>query len=136
MARFQLLDRIKGEHSCSSSGDEEKIAWLRQVLDWHDDVGDLRELSDALRQDVLEDRIYVFTRDGHVIDLPAGSTPLDFAYKVHTEIGHSCRGAKVNRKIVPLTYRLKVGDQVDILRQTEARPSRDWLNQNLGYLWR
>jgi GTP pyrophosphokinase len=113
---------------------EEKIAWLRQVLDWHDDVGDLRELSDALRQDVLEDRIYVFTRDGHVIDLPAGSTPLDFAYKVHTEIGHSCRGAKVNRKIVPLTYRLKVGDQVDILRQTEARPSRDWLNQNLGYL--
>ena len=64
------------------------------------------------------------------LDLP----PLDFAYKVHTEIGHSCRGAKVNRKIVPLTYRLKVGDQVDILRQSEARPSRDWLNQNLGYL--
>ena len=113
---------------------EEKIAWLRQVLDWHDEVGDLRELSDALRQDVLEDRIYVFTRDGHVVDLPYGSTPLDFAYKVHTEIGHSCRGAKVNRKIVPLTYRLKVGDQVDILRQSEARPSRDWLNQSLGYL--
>ena len=113
---------------------EEKIAWLRQVLDWHDEVGDLRELSDALRQDVLEDRIYVFTRDGHVVDLPSGSTPLDFAYKVHTEIGHSCRGAKVNRKIVPLTYRLKVGDQVDILRQSEARPSRDWLNQTLGYL--
>ena len=113
---------------------EEKIAWLRQVLDWHDEVGDLRELSDALRQDVLEDRIYVFTRDGHVVDLPFGSTPLDFAYKVHTEIGHSCRGAKVNRKIVPLTYRLKVGDQVDILRQSEARPSRDWLNQTLGYL--
>ncbi len=113
---------------------EEKIAWLRQVLDWHDEVGDLRELSDALRQDVLEDRIYVFTRDGHVVDLPSGSTPLDFAYKVHTEIGHSCRGAKVNRKIVPLTYRLKVGDQVDILRQSEARPSRDWLNQSLGYL--
>ena len=113
---------------------EEKIGWLRQVLDWHDEVGDLLELSDALRQDVLEDRIYVFTRDGHVVDLPAGSTPLDFAYKVHTEIGHSCRGAKVNRKIVPLTYRLKVGDQVDILRQTEPRPSRDWLNQSLGYL--
>ena len=113
---------------------EEKIEWLRQVLDWHDEVGDLRELSDALRHDVLEDRIYVFTRDGHVVDLPSGSTPLDFAYKVHTEIGHSCRGAKVNRKIVPLTYRLKVGDQVDILRQGEARPSRDWLNQSLGYL--
>ncbi len=113
---------------------EEKIAWLRQVLDWHDEVGDLRELSDALRQDVLEDRIYVFTRDGHVVDLPSGSTPLDFAYKVHTEIGHSCRGAKVNRKIVPLTYPLRVGDQVDILRQSEARPSRDWLNQSLGYL--
>ena len=113
---------------------EEKIAWLRQVLDWHDEVGDLRELSDALRQDVLEDRIYVFTRDGHVVDLPSGSTPLDFAYKVHTEIGHSCRGAKVNRKIVPLNYLLKVGDQVDILRQSEARPSRDWLNQSLGYL--
>ena len=113
---------------------EEKIGWLRQVLDWHDEVGDLLELSDALRQDVLEDRIYVFTRDGHVVDLPAGATPLDFAYKVHTEIGHSCRGAKVNRKIVPLTYRLKVGDQVDILRQSEPRPSRDWLNQSLGYL--
>ena len=113
---------------------EEKIAWLRQVLDWHDEVGDLRELSDALRQDFLEDRIYVFTRDGHVIDLPVGSTPLDFAYKVHTQVGHSCRGCKVNRKIVPLTYRLKVGDQVDILRQNDARPSRDWLNQSLGYL--
>lgn len=113
---------------------EEKISWLRQVLDWHDEVGDLRELSDALRQDVLEDRIYVFTRDGHVVDLPAGSTPLDFAYKLHTEIGHSCRGAKVNRRIVPLTYRLKVGDQVEILRQRDARPSRDWLNQGLGYL--
>ena len=113
---------------------EEKIAWLRQVLDWHDEVGDLRELSNALRQDVLEDRIYVFTRDGHVVDLPVGSTPLDFAYKVHTQVGHSCRGCKVNRKIVPLTYRLKVGDQVDILRQNDARPSRDWLNQSLGYL--
>ena len=113
---------------------EEKIAWLRQVLDWHDEVGDLRELSDALRQDVLEDRIYVFTRDGHVVDLPVGSTPLDFAYKVHTEVGHSCRGCKVNRKIVPLTYRLKVGDQVDILRQNDSRPSRDWLNHSLGYL--
>ncbi len=113
---------------------EEKIAWLRQVLDWHDELGDLQELSHALRQDVLEDRIYVFTRDGHVVDLPSGSTPLDFAYKVHTDIGHSCRGAKVNRKIVPLTYLLKVGDQVDILRQSEARPSRDWLNQSLGYL--
>ena len=64
----------------------------------------------------------------------SGSTPLDFAYKVHTEVGHSCRGCKVNRKIVPLTYRLKVGDQVDILRQNDARPSRDWLNQSLGYL--
>ncbi|MGB2474931.1 MAG: RelA/SpoT family protein, partial [Litorivicinaceae bacterium] len=127
--------RYKGtDADISGEAYEEKIAWLRQVLDWHDEVGDLRDLSEALRQDVLEDRIYVFTRDGHVVDLPAGSTPLDFAYKVHTEIGHSCRGAKVNRKIVPLTYRLKVGDQVDILRQSEARPSRDWLNQGLGYL--
>ena len=73
---------------------EEKIAWLRQVLDWHDEVGDLRELSDALRQDVLEDRIYVFTRDGHVVDLPVGSTPLDFAYKVHTQVGHSVEVAR------------------------------------------
>ena len=127
--------KYKGtDNEISGEAYEEKIAWLRQVLDWHDEVGDLRELSDALRQDVLEDRIYVFTRDGHVVDLPVGSTPLDFAYKIHTEVGHSCRGCKINRKIVPLTYRLKVGDRVDILRQNDARPSRDWLNQSLGYL--
>ena len=127
--RYKGTDTQDGDH-----GYEDKIAWLRQVLDWHDEVGDLRELSDALRQDVLEDRIYVFTKDGHVVDLPAGATPLDFAYKLHTEVGHSCRGAKVNRRIVPLTYALKVGDQVEILRQSELRPSRDWLNPSLGYL--
>ncbi len=127
--------RYKGtDADFSGEAYEDKISWLRQVLDWHDEAGDFRGLSDSLRQDVLDDRIYVFTRDGHVVDLPTGSTPLDFAYKVHTDVGHSCRGAKVNGSIVPLTYHLRVGDQVDILRQNECRPSRDWLNQGIGYL--
>lgn len=116
------------------AGYEEKISWLRQVLEWHEDLGDSEGLRDILRGDVTQDRVYVFTPDGHVIDLPAGATPVDFAYRVHTEVGHRCRGAKVNGRIVQLNHALKTGDQVEILTSSEERPRRDWLNTNLGFV--
>lgn len=113
---------------------EQKIAWLRQVVEWHEEIGDLPELMSDLRSDINPDRIYIFTPDGHVVDLPPGSTPVDFAYRVHTEIGHRTRGAKVNGRIVPLTYKLKTGEQVEILTSKEERPSRGWLNMDAGYI--
>ncbi|MGC3873029.1 GTP diphosphokinase [Halomonas sp. GXIMD04776] len=127
--------RYKGhEVGGKSRGYEEKIAWLRQVLAWQDEVGELGDLREGLASDVAPDRIYVFTPEGHVIDLPRNATPIDFAYRVHTEIGHRCRGAKINGRIVPLTYKLKTGHQVEILTATKGGPSRDWLNPNLGYV--
>lgn len=113
---------------------EEKIAWLRQVLEWHEEVGEQGYLREDLSGDVAQDRIYVYTPDSHVIDLPRGATPLDFAYRVHTEVGHRCRGAKVNGRIVPLTYQLKTGQQVEILTGSQSAPSRDWLNPSLGFM--
>ncbi|OMH38129.1 GTP diphosphokinase [Motiliproteus sp. MSK22-1] len=113
---------------------EDKINWLRQVLEWHEDVGNANELLDQIRTGIEEDRIYAFTPDGHVVDLAAGATPLDFAYRVHTEVGHRCRGVKINGKIVPLNTRLATGDQVEVLTAKEGGPSRDWLNHNLGYV--
>ncbi|MBE0482782.1 MAG: GTP diphosphokinase [Bacterioplanes sp.] len=115
-------------------GYEQKITWLRQVLEWHEELDDLPELGSDLRGDMNPDRIYVFTPDGHVVDLPPKATPLDFAYRVHTEVGHKCRGAKVNGRIVPLTYLLKTGEQVEILTNSNAQPSRDWLYPESGYL--
>lgn len=118
-----------------SNAYEEKIAWLRQVLDWQEELGDLTGLSEELQGAIIQDRIYVFTPEGHVIDLPQGSTPIDFAYRVHTQIGHRCRGAKVNGRIVPLNYSLKTGEQVEILTTSgTGSPSRDWLNPALGYV--
>lgn len=116
------------------SGYEEKIAWLRQVMEWHEQIGDLPNLIEDLRADISPDRIYVFTPDGHVVDLPPEATPLDFAYKVHTEIGHRTRGAKVNGRIVPLTYELNNGEQVEILTAKQERPSRDWLSSDSRYV--
>ncbi|WP_313038768.1 GTP diphosphokinase [Stutzerimonas nitrititolerans] len=127
--------RYKGTDVNSSSDHyEEKIAWLRQVLEWHEELGDIGGLADQLRVDIEPDRVYVFTPDGHAIDLPKGATPLDFAYRVHTEIGHNCRGAKVNGRIVPLNYSLQTGEQVEIITSKQGSPSRDWLNPNLGYI--
>jgi GTP pyrophosphokinase len=120
--------------SGKDNGYEEKISWLRQVLEWHDELGDINDLMGSLRQDVTPDRIYVFTPDGHVVDLQPESTPVDFAYRVHTEIGHRCRGAKVNGRIVPLTYKVKTGEQIEILTSRDARPSRDWMNPENGYV--
>ena len=125
----------KGTDTQSQSNSyEEKIAWLRQVLEWTEDLGGSEEFSDMISSDVTHDRVYVFTPDGHVVDMPAESTPVDFAYRVHTEVGHRCRGAKVNGRIVPLTRQLQTGDQIEILTSNVEHPRRDWLNPNLGYI--
>lgn len=113
---------------------EEKIAWLRQVMEWHEELGDLDGIGDQWRADVEPDRIYVFTKDGDVVDLSMGATPIDFAYRIHTEVGRRCRGAKVAGRIVPLNHTLKTGDQVEILTASNGQPSRDWLNPDLGYV--
>ncbi|MFQ5471005.1 MAG: GTP diphosphokinase, partial [Gammaproteobacteria bacterium] len=113
---------------------DEKISWLRQLMEWKDEISDASDFVDQLKSDIFEDRIYVFTPKGKVIDLPKGSTPLDFAYQIHTEVGHHCRGAKVNGNMVPLTYQLKTGQQVDVLTVKNATPSRDWINPHRGYL--
>ncbi|MFT7052839.1 MAG: RelA/SpoT family (p)ppGpp synthetase [Psychromonas sp.] len=118
----------------ASSGYEEKIAWLRKILAWQEDIADSEDLVDEIRSQVFDDRVYVFTPKGEVIDMPAGATPLDFAYYIHSQVGHRCIGAKVADHIVPFTYHLKTGDQVEILTQKEPNPSRDWLNPNLGYI--
>ena len=111
---------------------EAKIQWLRQLVEWQQDVEDAFEFMEGMRSDVLQDRVYVFTPRGDIIDLPAGSTPIDFAYHIHTEIGHRCRGARVNGKLVPLNTELKNGDVVEIITAKRGGPSRDWLNPNLG----
>jgi GTP pyrophosphokinase len=111
---------------------ERRVVYLRQLMDWRQDVEDAQEFVSGMKTDVFGDRVYVFTPRGDIIDLPAGSTPLDFAYHVHTEIGHRCRGAKISGKLVPLDYTLKTGDQVEILTAKRGGPSRDWLNINLG----
>lgn len=113
---------------------EQKISWLRQVLEWHEELGsDAESFKDDLGS-VNGDRIYVFTPEGHVVDLQRKATPLDFAYKIHTDIGHRCRGAKVNNRIVPLTYQLNNADQVEIITGKVSSPSRDWLNPASGYV--
>jgi GTP diphosphokinase / guanosine-3',5'-bis(diphosphate) 3'-diphosphatase len=118
-----------------SSRDEEyerRILWLRSLMDWRQDVEDAREFVDNMKTEVFQDRTYIFTPRGDIIDLPADSTPIDFAYQVHTDIGHRCRGAKVNGKLVALDYTLKTGDKVEILTAKRGGPSLDWLNPNLG----
>ena len=108
---------------------EEKLSWLRQLLEWQKELLDDQEFLDSIRSDLFEREIYVFTPKGDIIALPQGSTPLDFAYAIHTEVGHRCRGAKVNGKIVPLNYVLQNGDIVEIITsKEEGKPSRDWLN--------
>ena len=109
-----------------------RIEWLRSAMDWQQDVSDANEFVEGMKSDVFENRVYVFTPHRDVLDLPAGSTPIDFAYAVHTEVGHRCRGAKVNGKIVPLSYVLKDGDQVSVTTAKQGGPSRDWLNPNTG----
>src|SRR5574341_1966279 len=111
---------------------EQRINWLRNMMEWRSDVSDAQEFVEGMKTDVFQDRVYVFTPRGDIIDLAAGSTPIDFAYHVHTDIGHRCRGARINGKLVPLYQELKTGDQVEILTAKRGGPSRDWLNPNLG----
>lgn len=107
---------------------DQQLAWLRQMVDWQDETKDSREFLKSLKVDLAPSEVFVFTPAGEVLSLRAGSTPVDFAYAIHTEVGNHCVGAKVNGSIVPLTYELQLGDRVEILTQKSANPSRDWLN--------
>ena len=113
---------------------EKKIAWLRSLMEWRQEVSSAKEFMDSMKTDVFQDRVYVFTPKGEIFDLPAGATPIDFAYNVHTQIGDRCRGAKVNGHLVGLDYQLQTGDQVEIITAKRGGPSRDWLNPNLGFV--
>jgi len=113
---------------------ERRIEYLRSLMEWRQDVDDAQEFVDSMKSDVFGDRVYVFTPNGDIIDLPIGATPIDFAYNVHTEVGHRCRGAKIGGKLVPLDTVLATGDQVEILTSKRGGPSRDWLNPHLGLI--
>lgn len=113
---------------------DEKIAWLRQILAWKDEISDGSGLLEQFKSELFQDQVFVLTPQGKVIDLPKGSTPIDFAYALHTDLGHRARGAKVNGSIVPLNTRLQNGQRVEILTSKSCAPSRDWLNPALGYL--
>jgi GTP pyrophosphokinase len=122
------------EGTRAEGGFDQKIAWLRTLLAWKDEVAEASEFVDQFKSEVFGERVYVFTPKGKIVDLAAGATPLDFAYHVHTQVGHRCRGARVNGQMVPLTYKLKTGEQVEIITVKEGGPSRDWLSPHLGYL--
>jgi len=124
--------RYKEDKALISNDYEQKVSLLRSLMIWRQEVDDPQEFLDGMKSDVFRDRVYVLTPKGDIVDLPAGSTPIDFAYQVHTNIGHRCRGAKINGKLVTLDYALKTGDQVEILTAKRGGPSRDWLNTNLG----
>ncbi|MBS0359227.1 MAG: GTP diphosphokinase [Proteobacteria bacterium] len=113
---------------------EDKIEWLREILAWQQEMASGNQTLEQVSKEFIDERIYVFTPNGDIFDLPREATPLDFAYHIHSEIGHRCRGAKVNDAIVPLTYQLKTGDRIEILTTKQGKPSRDWLNPHLGYL--
>jgi GTP pyrophosphokinase len=113
---------------------EEKIAWLRRILEWKDDVADSSEFSEQFKTELFHDQVYVLTPQGRVVALDRGATPVDFAYTLHTDLGHRCRGAKVNGAMVPLNTALDNGQRVEVITAKEGAPSRDWLNPALGYL--
>ncbi|WP_027363498.1 RelA/SpoT family protein [Desulfotruncus alcoholivorax] len=128
-AEYGIAAHWKYKEGRGKDGDfERRLSWLRQILDWEKDLKDAREFMESLKIDIFADVVFVFTPKGDVMELPGGSTPLDFAYRVHTQVGHTCVGAKVNNKIVPLDYTLKNGDRVEVLTSKQSHgPSRDWL---------
>lgn len=124
----------EGAGNAKQTGYEEKINWLRKILQWQEDVAESGNLVDEVRSQVFEDRVYVFTPNGEVVDLPLGSTVLDFAYYIHSQVGHKCIGAKVDGRIVPFTYQVETGERIEIITSKTPNPKRDWLNPNLGYI--
>ena len=122
------------EGSHNDAGYDEKIAWLRQIVEWKEEVADAGELAPPLRGEVFADTIYVLTPQGRVIELPKDSSPIDFAYHVHSDLGHRCRGARVDGVMVSLNTPLKNGQQIEIIAAKQGGPSRDWLNPALGFL--
>jgi len=132
--RYKEGDAPRGETKRGKAGFEERIAWLRQILDWRDGLADVADLAEHFRTGLFEDTVYVLTPQGRVIDLPQGATPVDFAYHVHTDLGHRCRGARVDGEMVPLHYRLRNGQTVEIVAAKTGGPSRDWLNPELSYI--
>lgn len=113
----------------------DKITWVRQLMEWHREVSGSQEFLESVKTDILKDQVFVYTPKGDIKDLPRGATPLDFAYLVHTDLGNRCIGAKVNGRLVPLSYELASGDTVGIMAgKSERGPSRDWLNPNLGFV--
>ncbi len=129
-AHWKYKEGASGKHSSY----DERINWLRKILLWQEEVAESGDLVEELRSQVFDDRVYVFTPKGDVIDLPQGATPLDFAYYIHSNVGHACIGAKVNGRIVPFTYQLQNGDQVEVSTGREPNPSRDWMHPGLGYV--
>jgi GTP pyrophosphokinase len=127
--------KYKEDHKAKVSAAEERINWLRKILAWQEEVAESGDIVEEFRSQVFDDRVYVFTPSGDVIDLPVGSTPLDFAYYIHSNVGHRCIGAKVDGRIVPFTYELQSGDQVEILTGKQMNPSRDWMHPGLGYVF-
>ena len=125
----------EGSKKAGEDNYDEKIAWLRQLLTWKDEVADSSDWVAHYKQAALDETIYVMTPQGRVVDLPRGATPIDFAYRVHTDLGHRCRGAKVDGALVPLNTALETGQRVEIVAAREGSPSRDWLNPMLGYLF-
>ena len=129
--RYRGALDVQGESGRERPADDahgERLQWLRQIMDWQSETKDAGEFMESLNLDLLRDEVYVFTPKGEVKSLPAGSTPIDFAYAVHTDVGHHCIGAKVDNRIVPLTYKLQSGDIVEILTSKASQgPSRDWL---------
>jgi GTP diphosphokinase / guanosine-3',5'-bis(diphosphate) 3'-diphosphatase len=114
---------------------EERLAWLRQLLDWQREISQPEEMVEAVKTDIFQDQVFVFTPKGEIKDLPTGSTPLDFAYRIHTDLGHRCVGAKVNGRLVSLNYHLKNGEVVEVVTSKSSKgPSRDWMNANLGFI--
>jgi GTP diphosphokinase / guanosine-3',5'-bis(diphosphate) 3'-diphosphatase len=127
MAEEGIAAHWKYKDGPVSAQDEQRLAWLRQVVEWQRDVSDPNEFLSTLKIDLYPEEVYTFTPKGKVVVLPRDSTPIDFAYSIHTEVGHSCVGAKVNGRMVPLRHKLHSGDIVEILTQTGHKPSRDWL---------
>jgi GTP pyrophosphokinase len=123
-----------GARAVRDPGFDEKIAWLRQVLDWKDAVADAGEWLTEFKDSLFTDTVYVLTPQGKVVDLPRGATAVDFAYAVHTNLGHRCRGARVDGQMVPLNFRLGNGQRVEVITVKQGGPSRDWLNPDLGYV--